>query len=47
MHLLSDVVEGSGGVRKLQVLLKTPPKSTAFKLSEEINKPIYFLLQVQ
>lgn len=47
MQRLSDVVEGSGGVRKLQVVLKTPPKFTAFKLSEEINKPIYFRLQVQ
>lgn len=47
MQLLSDVVEGSGGVGKLQVLLKTPPKFTAFKLSEEINKPICFHLQVQ
>ena len=41
MKLLSEVVEGSGGIRKLQVALKMPPKFTAFKPSEEINKPIY------
>lgn len=42
MKLLPEVVEGSGGIRKLQVALKMPPKFTAFKLSDEINKPIYF-----
>lgn len=42
MKLLSEVGEGSRGIRELQGAVKMPPKVTAFKLSEEINKPIYF-----